>query len=40
MPHSFMLPNGAISIGMMPLLMPTMPYSSVSAPPDGAGMQL
>jgi len=31
MPLSFMPPNGAISVEMMPLLMPTMPYSSASA---------
>jgi hypothetical protein len=28
---SFMPPKGAISVEMMPALMPTMPYSSVSA---------
>jgi hypothetical protein len=31
MPLSFMPPNGAISVEMMPSLMPTMPYSSASA---------
>jgi hypothetical protein len=28
MPLSFMPPNGAISVEMIPSLMPTMPYSS------------
>jgi hypothetical protein len=31
MPLSFMPPNGAISVEMMPSLMPTMPYSRASA---------
>ena len=31
MPLSFMPPKGAISVEMMPSLMPTMPYSSASA---------
>jgi hypothetical protein len=31
MPLSFIPPNGAISVEMMPSLMPTMPYSSASA---------
>jgi hypothetical protein len=31
MPLSFMPPNGAISVEMIPSLMPTMPYSSPSA---------
>ena len=31
MPLSFMPPNGAISVEMMPSLMPTMPYASPSA---------
>jgi len=31
MPLSFTPPNGAISVEMMPSLMPTMPYSSPSA---------
>src|SRR5438093_5322509 len=30
-PDSFMPPNGATSVEMMPVLMPTMPYSSASA---------
>jgi hypothetical protein len=30
-PLSFMPPKGAISVEMMPSLMPTMPYSSASA---------
>jgi hypothetical protein len=29
--EAFMPPNGAISVEMMPWLMPTMPYSSASA---------
>src|SRR5438034_11658144 len=31
MPLSFIPPKGAISVEMMPSLMPTMPYSSASA---------
>jgi hypothetical protein len=31
MPLSFMPPKGAISVEMMPSLIPTMPYSSASA---------
>ncbi len=31
MPDSFMPPNGATSVEIMPVLMPTMPYSSASA---------
>ena len=31
MPDSFTPPNGATSVEMMPVLMPTMPYSSASA---------
>jgi hypothetical protein len=31
MPLSFMPPNGAISVEMMPSLMPTMSYSSAPA---------
>jgi hypothetical protein len=31
MPLSFMPPNGAISVEMMPSLIRTMPYSSASA---------
>ena len=31
MPDSFMPPNGATSVEMKPVLMPTMPYSSASA---------
>ena len=31
MPDSFMPPNGATSVEMMPVLMPTMPYSRPSA---------
>ena len=31
MPLSFMPPKGAISVEMMPSLMPTMPYSRASA---------
>jgi hypothetical protein len=31
MPLSLMPPNRAISVEMMPSLMPTMPYSSASA---------
>ena len=31
MPDSFMPPNGATSVEMMPSLMPMMPYSSASA---------
>jgi hypothetical protein len=30
MPLSFMPPKAAISVEMMPLLMPTIPYSSAS----------
>ena len=31
MPDSLTPPNGATSVEMMPVLMPTMPYSSASA---------
>jgi hypothetical protein len=31
MPLSFIPPNGAISVEMMPSLMPAMPYSCASA---------
>ena len=31
MPDSFTPPNGATSVEMSPVLMPTMPYSSASA---------
>jgi hypothetical protein len=31
MPLSFMPPKGAISVEMMPSLMPTIPYSRASA---------
>ena len=38
MPPSFVPPNGAISVEMIPSLMPTMPYSSASAA-DNAAME-
>ena len=44
MPDSFMPPNGATSVEMMPVLMPTMPSSSCSAdapdPADVAGVEI
>ena len=36
MPLSFMPPKGAISVEMMPSLMPTMPYSGLGDAPDAA----
>jgi hypothetical protein len=36
MPLFFMPPNGAISVELMPSLMPTMPYSRAGDAPDVA----